>query len=267
MFSSYANLVDRFPGLTNTSARLVCTSLKNSGTRIIARLKARYDLPVSSSVGSIAFTTNPVAGKVVVVGTSTYTFAATLEDPFDIKVGTDLAASLNALVAAVNEAGGGLYEADTTINVYAEASVTAGTVTFTARQVGTAGDGIALSTDVSGATVVAFAGGSGDYPQLVEIEEAIAATDLMFGAERSAFGTTTLEVMKNARASAFADFKEIASGAQPLANATGTVLAAKDGIAKFSTKGTPFADYSDPRKWVTDGERRPHSNYVTESRK
>ena len=266
MFSSYANLVDRFPGLTNTSARLVCTSLKNSGTRIIARLKARYDLPVSSSVGSIAFTTNPVAGKVVVVGTSTYVRRHP-RGSFDIKVGTDLAASLNALVAAVNEAGGGLYEADTTINVYAEASVTAGTVTFTARQVGTAGDGIALSTDVSGATVVAFAGGSGDYPQLVEIEEAIAATDLMFGAERSAFGTTTLEVMKNARASAFADFKEIASGAQPLANATGTVLAAKDGIAKFSTKGTPFADYSDPRKWVTDGERRPHSNCVTESRK
>jgi flagellin len=110
----------------------------------------------SNSTDVLTAAANATAGKAVTVGTQTYTFVAALSVgpavPNEVLIGTNTAATLSNLAAAVNgSAGAGTtYGTGTVANTSATAVAGAGTVTFTAKATGAAGNTVAAtSTDTN----------------------------------------------------------------------------------------------------------------------
>lgn len=119
-----------------------------------------------NAVGSVAFgSTNAEANDTVSIGGQIYTFKSSLTAATtanEVLIGTDAAASVANLAAAVNKGTGGgtKYGSNTVKNAWAVASIgtTTTTLTLTAITAGAQGNSIALSASV--ATATAFANGS-----------------------------------------------------------------------------------------------------------
>lgn len=118
------------------------------------------------AVGSVAFgSTNASNNDTVSIGGQVYTFKTSLTAATtanEVLIGTDAAASVANLAAAVNKGTGGgtKYGSETVKNAWAVASIgtTTSTITLTAITAGAQGNSIALSASV--ATATAFANGS-----------------------------------------------------------------------------------------------------------
>jgi flagellin len=92
---------------------------------------------------------NATAGKVVVLGTQTYTFAAVAGAANTVTIGATTADTLANLAAAVNgSAGAGAaYGSGTVANVDVSALAGPSTVTFTAKVAGVGGNAVVSTTD------------------------------------------------------------------------------------------------------------------------
>lgn len=109
------------------------------------------------ATGTLTFTSNPANGEQVVIGARTYTFQTTLTDvDGNIQIGSDAEESLDNLIAAVDlDAGAGTkYAASMTTHAAAnaEAGSTALEAVVYADTAGTAGNSLASTTDVTGAS-------------------------------------------------------------------------------------------------------------------
>jgi hypothetical protein len=85
--------------LTSTGALVAATHATNTLTSSGAMVAGTH--PVSVLTGDAI-----VAGNIVVIGTTTYTYVSALTGAYQVLVGADLTASLANLVAAINEATG-----------------------------------------------------------------------------------------------------------------------------------------------------------------
>src|SRR5437868_604200 len=108
----------------------------------------------------------PTAGKTVVVGTQTYTFAAAAGAANTIAIGATTADTLANLAAAINGGPGAgvAYGTGTVANVDVTALATTSTVTLTAKVAGVAGNAIVTATNDAAlglANAGTLAGGSG----------------------------------------------------------------------------------------------------------
>ncbi len=134
-------------------------------------LRLRSLIDGREASGTFTVPSNPLDTEVVTIGQTTYRFVATLAQENDILIGATAADTLAALVAAVNSGGNGTTSHADTIDHYeVDAAVASGVVTFTALTEGTNGNEIALSTDVTGASVSAatLTGGLDEGPQPLE---------------------------------------------------------------------------------------------------
>ena len=100
-------------------------------------------------LGANASNVLSAAGKVVVLGTQTYTFAAAAGAANTVTIGATTADTLANLAAAVNgSAGAGVaYGSGTVANVDVSALAGPSTVTFTARVAGVGGNAVVSTTD------------------------------------------------------------------------------------------------------------------------
>ena len=159
VFSASAMAVYLSDGGAGTSTSISVT------TGALTSLGIGLGANASNTLSAIA---NATATKVAVVGAKTYTFIAALTGAAnEVLIGGSASATLANLAAAVNAgAGAGVaYGATTVANADVKAaSVTASTITFTAKVAGVGGNAFATTTDdtnmgwSSGATL---AGGSG----------------------------------------------------------------------------------------------------------
>lgn len=112
--------------------------------------------------GTVAFgTTNAVANDTVTVGATVYKFVVSPSDANDVKIGSNVAATVANLKAAINGTGtaGTDYGTGTVANLAAEATtIASGTLTLVAKAAGAAGNAIYLAASV--ATATAFSGGA-----------------------------------------------------------------------------------------------------------
>jgi len=120
-----------------------------------------FSLPEKTPVNAVAatkaltFTGQPSADETVTIGGQVYTFKTTLAAANDVKIGTDVEASRDNLVAAINKGAGEgtTYGTGTVANAYVTATATStDKVTATAKTAGAAGDDIVVDTDVTGAS-------------------------------------------------------------------------------------------------------------------
>lgn len=121
---------------------------------------------IESALGSLAaavaaqgvftVTGNPADAAVVVIGASTYTWeTSAIDTAGEVQVGADASASLDNLVAAINggTGSGTTYGTGTGINASAYAYRSGPlSITVVARTAGTAGNSVASTTTVAGAT-------------------------------------------------------------------------------------------------------------------
>lgn len=122
---------------------------------------AGYQNAPAKATGEITFTTNPVADTTVTIAGTAVTFKASGAAGNQVNIGVDLAATLTALASMLNGSGdAGLSSVDYT--------ATATKLQLTAATAGEAGNAIAFSTTVAGATVSGptLAGGF-DAPSVV----------------------------------------------------------------------------------------------------
>lgn len=115
--------------------------------------------------GALYLAQLPTAGQTVTIGTQTYTFRASLSVADEVLIGANIAATIDNLVAAVNnEIGEGtLYGTGTVVNAVAEASAIRGNqMLCEALTDGTPGNEVATTTDVTNAewTAATLIGGS-----------------------------------------------------------------------------------------------------------
>jgi flagellin len=167
----------------------------------------------------------PTAGKVVVVGTQTYTFAAAAGAANTVAIGATVADTLANLAAAVNGgAGAGVaYGTGTIANVDATAVAGASTVTFTAKVAGVGGNTIVSTTDdakLGFSNAGTFAGGSG-LAGLTTAAAAQAALTNINSAIQSVAGT---------RGALGAAINRLQSAVNVIQNQTQNLSGAEDGI-------------------------------------
>lgn len=111
--------------------------------------------------GTLTGTGNFSANETVTIGVQTYTFKSTLSSSptvaYEVKIGADLATSLENLAKAINVSGtaGTDYSVGTLANALVTAKATSTTVVVTAKEFGTAGNSI-VSTET--ATNASFGG-------------------------------------------------------------------------------------------------------------
>lgn len=117
--------------------------------------KARLLIDGREASGSVTFTANPLDAEELTVGQRTYRFVAALAQEDDVLIGATLADTIDNLVLAINAPSSDtdVVHEDTFVNyeVYADAGE-ADDVLLVAQVKGEAGNTIALSTDVTGAT-------------------------------------------------------------------------------------------------------------------
>lgn len=115
-----------------------------------------------AATGSLTFTANPSANDTVTIANVTYTFKSTLAAANDVKIGTNLAATLASLAKVVNgtaTAGTDCYAGTKDLAAILEASVASSVVTLTAKELGVVGNYYSLASSSGNATVSAFSGG------------------------------------------------------------------------------------------------------------
>lgn len=110
-----------------------------------------------SATGTLTLTANVTAGDTMTIGGKVYTFRSALTDgglPNEILISAvDASGTIDNMIAAINEAAGEgtLYGNGTEQNEYASAAAGAGdTMTLTAREIGTAGNDVALTETFTG---------------------------------------------------------------------------------------------------------------------
>lgn len=129
----------------------------------------------TAATGTIQLVSNAVDTKIVTIGSTVYTFQDTLTNVAgNVKIGEDAAGSIANLVAAITAGAGSgtAYAAATTAHATVTATGSTDTATITAKTGGTAGNSIALTTDVADAVV--------------------SAATLLGGVSRGTFGAATL---------------------------------------------------------------------------
>lgn len=130
---------------------------REAGYTLLARVTTGVQ-----ATGTLAFTANPSADDSVTIANVTYTFKSALAAANDVKIGTNLAATLASLVKVVNgtaTAGTDCYTGTKDLADILTASVTSSTVTLTANEAGIEGNYIALASSDANAVATAFAGG------------------------------------------------------------------------------------------------------------
>ena len=166
----------------------------------------------------------PTAGKVVVVGGQTYTWAAAAGAANTVAIGADVASSLANLAAAINGgAGAGVaYGTGTVANANVSAMASAATVTVTARVAGVGGNAIVSTTDDtklgwSGGTLSGGAGSAG--------LTTAAAADAALTAINAA-----ISFVAGMRGQLGAGINRLQSAVNVISNQTQNLSAAEDGI-------------------------------------
>jgi len=185
----------------------------------------------TGSAGTITMDTQPVAGKVIVIGSKTYTWVplGTANADGEVDVGADLAAAKVNIVAAINGTDG-----ITTANTSAYAATfAANTSLITAFVAGVAGDSITFTTTMAaGTNGVDGAGTLGTTTAGVDCTAANAITALVAaevasGTEPVVFAdvdTANMSVTANAlgyAGNAIATTEEMVNGAFTAATLTG----------------------------------------------
>jgi len=168
---------------------------------------------------------NATAGKVVAIGTQTYTFAAAAGAAGTVAIGATTADTLANLAAAVNGGPGAgvAYGAGTVANADVSAAATTSAVTFTAKVAGVGGNALASTTDdatfgfSSGATLAGGAGSAG----LTTAAAAQAALTTINSAIQSVAGT---------RGNLGATINRLQSAVSVINNQSQNLTAAEDGI-------------------------------------
>ena len=168
---------------------------------------------------------NATAGKVVVVGTQTYTFAAAAGAANTVTIGATVSDTLANLAAAVNggPGAGAAYGSGTVANADATAVAQGPTLTFTAKVSGAGGNAIVSTTDDASlgfSNAATFAGGSGSAG-LTTAAAAQAALTNINAAIQSVAGT---------RGNLGAAINRLQSAVSVINNQTQNLSAAEDGI-------------------------------------
>ena len=168
----------------------------------------------------------PTAGKVVVVGTTTYTFAASAGAANTVAIGASVSATLANLAAAINGGPGAgvAYGTGTVANTAATAVSDASTVTITAKVAGTGGNAIVSTTNdpnlgysVAGGTL---AGGSGSAGLTTAAASQAALTTI----------NAAIQSVASTRGNLGAAINRLQSAVGVINNQTQNLSAAEDGI-------------------------------------
>jgi hypothetical protein len=102
-------------------------------------------VPAVAATGTLTLTDNPTAGQTVKIGSTTYTFRATVPAAYDVLIGATASDSLDNLIAAINAAAGSgtLYGTGTLIHPTTAAAAGAGdTMDLEANEAGVSGNSI-----------------------------------------------------------------------------------------------------------------------------
>ncbi len=116
----------------------------------------------TQATATLAFTANPSDGETLTISSIVYRFETTPSQANDIKIGSDLAATLTSLANAINGEGEpdtDYYAGTTALSNILTASVSGSNVTLTAVDAGLEGNTIALASSSDNVTVTGFAGG------------------------------------------------------------------------------------------------------------
>lgn len=108
------------------------------------------------ATGTLELSANPLNTQTVVVGATTYRFVTALSVANDVLIGVDADASIDNLIAAINQdpGAGTIYGTGTTANASAFAEPLPGAIAkIEALVPGTAGNSIVFTTTVTGATI------------------------------------------------------------------------------------------------------------------
>src|SRR6266852_958434 len=216
------NLLNRAVTLATESANgTVSNAQRGALDNEFTAIKAEIDRIGSNTT----FIGTATAGKVVVVGTQTYTFAAVAGAANTVTIGATTADTLANLAAAVNGGSGAgvAYGAGTVANPDISAVAGTSTVTFTARVAGVGGNAFATTTDdatfgfSNGATLTGGAGSAG----LTTAAAAQAALITINSAIQSVAGT---------RGNLGATINRLQSAVGVINNQSQNLTAAEDGI-------------------------------------
>lgn len=134
-------------------------------------IKRRYRITGRTASGTVTFGSVPGTNETVTIGQVTYRFVGTLVQENDVLKGSTVTEAGENLAAAVNGTDDGTkVHEDTRPNLEVTATEATGVVTLTAPVAGENGNEVALSTDVTGATVsgVTLTGGISTAPQPLE---------------------------------------------------------------------------------------------------
>lgn len=116
-----------------------------------------------AATGKIVFAANPTPNDTITVANVTYKFVTELAAINDVKIGTNLAATVASIVKVVNgtaTAGTDCYAGTKSLeNLLVAANVSDTTLSLTAVDTGIPGNYIALASSSANGTVTAFAGG------------------------------------------------------------------------------------------------------------
>ena len=116
-----------------------------------------------AATGKIVFTAQPTANDTITIATVTYKFVSALAAANDVKLGTNLAATLASLVKAVNGTGTAGTDYYTGTKALSDVVVASGssdtTLNLTAVTPGVSGNYINLASSDDNGTVTAFSGG------------------------------------------------------------------------------------------------------------
>ncbi len=117
----------------------------------------------TAATGSLNFTANPTNGDTITIGSVVYTFADTLANANEIKIGSAVSNTLASLEKTINgdgEAGVDYFAGTTTPLGFVTAQVSSQVVNLTATESGVDGNSIALASSSENASVTAFSGGT-----------------------------------------------------------------------------------------------------------
>ncbi|MFY9561105.1 MAG: flagellin [Terriglobales bacterium] len=198
------------------------TSIVSATTGVISSLGIGLGANASNVLSAIG---NATAGKVVVIGTQTYTFAAAAGAANTVAIGATTAATLANLAAAVNGGvGAGVaYGSGTVANADATAVAATSTVTFTARVAGVGGNAIVSTTDDATfgfSNPGVFAGGAGSAGLTTAAAAQAALVNI----------NSAIQSVANTRGNLGATINRLQSAVSVINNQTQNLTAAEDGI-------------------------------------
>ena len=163
-YSDLTSLAVNWPAATHPEVHSAASVFFSQSPRLSQLVVGLYKAAKAS--GRITFTAQPTAADTVTVATTTYIFKSTMAQANDVKIGTDLAATMANLKMAIHGTGvaGTNYYAGTSAVTTVAVEIVAAVVSpaadayaqITAKAYGVAGEAIALaesgtSTAISGA--------------------------------------------------------------------------------------------------------------------